>query len=161
MDEHFLAREDARLRAGFQKEQFPTMNGKPFPPGDPSDIRAGRQLAFLNAYYDLNRAYFDLLEYRSNEAKAKADTAMERLLMQAAEAALLVVENLDAHYRKIGLIATPNQVDGCIVDVVFHDAISALEDRQCEQSGTTMSSAYFRVPRIDEFSSPAYAAPDS
>ncbi len=144
MEEHPLSTVDVRHSSRFRPERFPTAGQNPFPGGSIEDPRLQRQLGFLNAYYHLNCAYADLQEHRSTHGNG--GEAHEHALLQEIEKALLEIESLEAHYRKIGMIASPVQVDGFVNDVEFHDAVSVAE--MTRRSPTLSSSGCFAIPGL-------------
>src|SRR5688572_9309256 len=102
----FNTPQDPRLRGDFVPEHYPRANGKDAPPLGAVEQNEVIILAFLAAYYELNRAYAHLLEARGRAPSPERSQA-EREALEAIERTLILRDELEDHYAPRGVIVEP------------------------------------------------------
>lgn len=110
--------DDPRSRSGFQPRFYPTANGVEAPRAEATQRNDRIILEFLSAYYEINRAYSELLEARKEPDSIKRGKA-ERKQLQAIEKLLILRDGLEDRYAPSGVIAEPVVRAGFTTDVKF------------------------------------------
>jgi hypothetical protein len=100
------------------------------------------QREFLEAYFQINRAYARLALWRKNARKGAGPTR-ERALLRAVEKAIRNREKVEDRYAPRGWSATPVYRDGYAVNIQFSDVVSYHASRQ---PITSSSSLVLRIP---------------
>jgi hypothetical protein len=110
------AGKDPRLETEFAPQFWPALAGTSTPPPDATDRDACIQLAFLAAYYHLNRAHARLREIRS-EPVSPARHARELELLREVDRRLIARDQLEDDCAPFGLIVEPITQDGFAVEL--------------------------------------------
>jgi hypothetical protein len=102
---------------------YPDCDGKPWN-NQGADSRSKVISQFVEAYFRINLAYAQLLAFRKKRRAASQtpkSLAIERIILQEIEKAIVFREALEDRYASRGILATPVYRDGMTVDVRFSD----------------------------------------
>jgi hypothetical protein len=107
---------DPRQQPGFQPELLALVDGEPVSLLNPSDPLLAEKQQFAWAYYAINAAYQELVEFRK-AASAQANSATERQILRKIEVALRGKEAVEDRFASRGITATPKLAKGFTIDL--------------------------------------------